>query len=84
MQQLLDAAEVVLAEGEQELDWQRLAQQADDHLGQRGASRVVVLKEREDLLKLIEDDQRLMLARRSAQTILELGDRQDDAGGVVV
>ena len=58
-QQLLDLAEVVLAEREQQLDGERPAQEPTNSSTSRCcASRLRLVEQRHDLLELVEDDQR--------------------------
>ena len=77
-QQLLDLAQIVLAEGEEDLDWERPAQQPNEELDQTPLciTGPGLVEQGYDLLELVEDQQRPMPLARRADAFLERVHRQ--------
>jgi hypothetical protein len=83
--QMLDLAQVVLAKDEQQLDRERLALQSDEHLDDPAldCGGTFILKERDDLFELVEDQQRPLSSAGLADAVLERLHRYDDPRRVV-
>ena len=85
-EEMLDLAQVVLTKDEQQLDRQRLAQQPHEHLDDaalHGDRILLLLEERDDLLELVEDQQRAVRPADLTDAILEGLHGHDDPRCVV-